>query len=268
MPKYRRNILETLPNWTQRLLVASLGSFFAKERYCLIDRDYHAYAILNSALYAKSMGYLGMSCIEFGVASGKGIRNIIKISEHVTKLTGIDIRVYGFDTGTGLPPPFDYRDNPDKWAAGDYPMPSPEELSKIIGVKGKLHLGLIKDTLPVYKKEVDKDYPIGFISFDVDYYSSTIDAMSLIDLDADFFLPVVWCYFDDCYGSMFANEFCGELLAIKEFNQENDMKKIVKDRLVRKAHSQVYYRDFFEKMYFLHFFDHPNRRNSSKSKTC
>jgi hypothetical protein len=67
---------------------------------------------------------------------------------------------------------------------------------------------------------------------------------------------------------MFANEFCGELLAIKEFNQENDMKKIVKDRLVRKAHSQVYYRDFFEKMYFLHFFDHPNRRNSSKSKTC
>mgnify|MGYP006115129993 CR=1 FL=1 len=143
--------------------------------------------------------------------------------------------------------------------AGDYPMPSPEELSKIVGEKGKLHLGLIKDTLPVYKNQMDKDYPIGFISFDVDYYSSTKDAMSLIDLDADFFTPVVWCYFDDCYGSMFANEFCGELLAIKEFNEENDMKKIVKDRFVRKAHSQVHYRDFF---------DHPNRRKSNKSKTC
>ena len=118
IPKYFRNILETLPNWTQRLLAASLGSFFTKERYCLVDRDYHAYAILNSALYAKSMGYPGMSCIEFGVASGKGIRNILKIIEHVTKLTGIDIRVYGFDTGTGLPSPLDYKDNPDKWGLG------------------------------------------------------------------------------------------------------------------------------------------------------
>ena len=263
-----RNILETLPKWSQSVLVQSFGSFIAKERYCLIDRDYHAYALLKSALYAKSMGYKGISCIEFGVASGNGIINILKISEHVTKLSGVDIRIYGFDTSTGLPLALDYRDNPDKWRAGDYPMPKAEELSKIVGEKGKLYLGLIKDTLEVFRDEMDKDYPIGFISFDVDYYSSTKDAMKLIDLGPDFFIPIVHCYFDDCYGSMFANEFCGELLAIKEFNQENDMKTIVKDRVVKKAHSQIDFQDFFEKMYFLHFFDHPNRKNSIKSKSC
>ena len=67
--------------------------------------------------------------------------------------------------------------------AGDYPMPSSEELSNIVCEKSKLHLGLIKDTLLVNKNEIVKDYHIGFILFDVDCHSRIIDTMSLINFD-------------------------------------------------------------------------------------
>ena len=67
--------------------------------------------------------------------------------------------------------------------AGDYPMSSSEELSNIVGETGKLQLRLIKDTLPVNKSEIVKDYHIGFILYDLDCYPSIRDTMSLINFD-------------------------------------------------------------------------------------
>ena len=268
--KSLQNVVQAFPIGIQRALAALFGSFYAKERYCLIARDYHAYGLLKSAQYAKKRGYKGITCIEFGVASGEGLKNIIQISDQVAKLTGVDIKVFGFDTGSGLPPALDYRDNPEKWNVGDYPMPDKQKLSEILQTKGKLYLGLIKETLPSFTKELDRDYPVGFVSFDVDYYSSTKDAMQILDLSEEVLMPIVWCYFDDCYGSMFANKFCGELLAIEEFNQKHKDRKICKDLVVRKLHSQVMYRDFFEKMYLFHIFNHSNRieQKTRATKVC
>ena len=38
-------------------------------------------------------------------------------------------------------------------------------------------------------------------SFDMDYYSSTVDCLRILDVPADSLLPVVVSYFDDVTGS-------------------------------------------------------------------
>ena len=45
----------------------------------------------------------GMVC-EFGVASGAVLLNLAELAEPVGAETGIEIRIFGFDTGAGLPP--------------------------------------------------------------------------------------------------------------------------------------------------------------------
>ena len=47
--------------------------------------------------------------LEFGVAGGAGLLSLERIAELVEGLTGVEIEVHGFDTGTGLPAPKDYR---------------------------------------------------------------------------------------------------------------------------------------------------------------
>ena len=66
--------------------------------------------------------------------------------------------------------------------------------------------------------------PIGCVLVDVDYYSSTIPVMKLLEQkEHKNFLPRIYMYFDDVSPQY---EFSGETLAIKEFNQRNDDKKI------------------------------------------
>ena len=60
--------------------------------------------------------------IEFGVASGAGLLELERICEYVEKDYDIELHVYGFDTGTGLPRSDDYRDAPWKWGEGWYEM--------------------------------------------------------------------------------------------------------------------------------------------------
>ena len=57
------------------------------------------------------------------------------------------------------------------------------------------------------------------MSFDVDYYSSTVDLLRIFDAHEEFLLPRVYCYLDDIIGDDWEIhcEYVGELLAIKEF---------------------------------------------------
>ena len=69
--------------------------------------------------------------------------------------------------------------------------------------------------------------PIAFIANDLDLYSSTINSFNIFNADDKFYLPRIFCYFDDILGdeiSMY-NDYSGELLAIKEFNDSNKNKK-------------------------------------------
>ncbi len=121
-----------------------------------------------------------ISVLEFGVAGGGGLIRLQEYSEMVEKETGVDIRVFGFDTGECLPDLCnDYRDHPDQWRVNDYRM----DVSKLRGrlvPRTVLHLGRIADSLPNF---VANGYPpVGFIALDVDHYSSANDVLKLLTL--------------------------------------------------------------------------------------
>jgi hypothetical protein len=78
---------------------------------------------LPGVALGKVLGVEPVSIIEFGVAGGVSLLALECIAAHVEELLKIGIEVYGFDTGTGLPKPQDYRDCPNIWLGeGQFPM--------------------------------------------------------------------------------------------------------------------------------------------------
>jgi hypothetical protein len=89
--------------------------------------------------------------------------------------------------------------------------------------RAKLVLGPIAETLkPVIEPGLDS---IAFVSFDVDLYSSARDALTVLEASSDSLLPRVHCYFDDVTGFTYG-DFNGERLAIHEFNESHELRKI------------------------------------------
>ena len=97
---------------------------------------------------------------------------------------------------------------------------------------------------------------IGCIFHDLDFYSSTVDALTIFDEDPGHFLPRIYMYFDDVKGTHVwaVSEFAGELLAIDEFNRNHPSKKIAPDRSM-----PLYYPDqwWTDQIYIYHDFHHP-----------
>ncbi len=91
----------------------------------------------------------------------------------------------------------------------------------------------------------------------MDYYSATKDAFRLLAEGPERFLPRALCYFDDVVGddAELHCEFIGELLAVREFNDEHA------DRKLAPIHGLAYKRRvpaaWHLKTYVLHRFDHP-----------
>src|SRR5262249_21987537 len=97
--------------------------------YSAIDRPHYGYCLLQAAKLAKKLGHNKVSAIEFGVAGGNGLLALEMHAAEVKKLIDIDIRIFGFDTGQGLPPPIDYRDLPHHWRKGFFSM-EPDKLKE------------------------------------------------------------------------------------------------------------------------------------------
>ena len=68
-------------------------------------RPNYTWAMLHAAYLAKTLGMPRISAIEFGVAGGNGLLALENAAELVEQEMGIEVDVYGFDTGAGLPPP-------------------------------------------------------------------------------------------------------------------------------------------------------------------
>jgi hypothetical protein len=212
-------------------------------------RPNYAFGVYHAADLACRLELPRMSVIEFGVAGGRGLLELERLADEVGRHFGVDISVFGFDTGQGMPEPEDYRDLPYYWDAGFYRMDPPKLQARL--KRAKLMLGDVGDTVP----SLDCP-PIGFISFDLDYYSSTKRAFRVFDLPAEKRMPRVSCYFDNimsligCY-----NEYIGELCAIREFNDENEYRKIcplngLEWMTLRTA-------DWQKRFYVQHDFKHP-----------
>ena len=250
-------------SFLKRLLnKTSFLSFEAKYNLGILNNNYnYAHLVFEAAKAAKSLGMNRISIIEFGVAGGNGLIQFEDISAKVEKYTGVSIDVFGFDTGTGLPEVTDYRDLPYVWQGGHYPMDI--QLLKTKLRKAKLVLGNISETLENFIEDFDPA-PIAAISFDLDLYSSTIDAFKLLESHENYFLPRVICYFDDISGSNLElyNEYTGERLAINEFNANSNSRKLSPVTYLDKLNRDYYGKNvFFHSIYSFHIFHHPMYNN-------
>lgn len=236
--------------------VAAFGSFRAKVDFDLVLRQQHAYAILTCADLARELGIKEVTLVEFGVAAGAGILNICELAERVTKETGVRFRIYGFDTGKGMPPPESYRDHPEIYQQGDFPM-NHEALQRSLPDNAKLVIGEISETVGPFLSDLTEEAPIGFISIDVDFYTSTRDALAILDGDADQYLPRVQMYLDDLEHPSH-NSWCGERLAVGEFNERNTLRKIEQHAFLK---SYRIFRNarWIDHMFTVHVLDHASR---------
>lgn len=239
------------------------GSFRQKVAFDLVLRPYHAFAILKACDAAKKQGLKKIKILEFGVANGAGIMNMIKIAEKVTKTTGIAIEIIGFDSGKGMPDPKDYKDHPEYYNTGDFPM-NKELLLQQINNKATIIFGDIKESLKAFEQTLSIDAPIGFVSVDVDYYSSTTETLQLLKAKASYFLPLTYVYFDDTFMEHH-NSKCGELLAVREFNQENEFRLIEQHNFL--SNSRIFkHANWIKQLYYLHVLDHEKRFNTNKTR--
>ena len=90
------------------LPVALFGSYRMKVAFDLIMRQHNAFAILQAADQATTLGLRSIYVIELGVAAGGGLMNMCFIAQRVSNITGVSIQVVGFDTGQGMPAACDY----------------------------------------------------------------------------------------------------------------------------------------------------------------
>jgi hypothetical protein len=201
---------------------------------------------------AKKLNLKKISVIEFGVAGGNGVLFLESYQKKIYDEIGIEIEIYGFDLGSGLSKPLDYRDLPYWFKEGFYKMDGVKLNKKL--KNAKIIIGDVKITIQDFFKK-NNPAPIGAIFNDLDYYTSTKHSFEIFKNDNDnYYLPRIFCYFDDVIGAeneMYGN-FNGELLAIKEFNDENKTKKIVLNQCLI-SQEKIYYK--FQ-IYYYHNFQH------------
>jgi hypothetical protein len=230
-------------------------SYESKLRVRSITRSQYGFGLLHAGRLAARLGIQRISALEFGVAGGNGLLALEDHARRVNRETGVQIDIYGFDSGSGLPAPSDFRDMPYAWEQGFYAMDADRLKDRLRSAK--LIIGDVRDTVRHFGDE--NPAPIGFISFDLDYYSSTTAALEVLDLPFEKLLPRIFCYFDDVAGgpSYCYNEFTGELLAINEFNQSRADRKLAKIAGLRHNFRSLPTL-WHEQMYVAHIFNHPH----------
>jgi len=184
-------------------------------------RPAYTWSILDAATTARSLDIERISVLELGVAGGGGLLALEAAAEGAESLLSTRIDVYGFDTGGGLPTALDVRDAPFAIQQGDFAMDEAKLRSRLR--RARLLIGDVKDTAREFLSK--EPAPIGFISFDLDYYSSTMDSFALLEADSLRLLPRVMCCFDDVLWYPWTG-FNGERAAIAEFNATHEQRKI------------------------------------------
>jgi hypothetical protein len=201
------------------------GSWRFRYRIGALERMSYAYIVYEAARLAARLGVPSISVLELGVAGGNGLTVLERHAEAVERLFPVRIEVYGLDSGCGLPPPRDHRDLPYHWREGFFVMDR-EALEARLR-RARLVIGALAETIPAFFDR-HRPAPIGALAIDLDYYSSTTEALRLLEADEVWLMPRIFCHFDDTIGdeqSLYC-EFTGERLAIDEFNRTHETRKI------------------------------------------
>ncbi|MHB8656621.1 MAG: hypothetical protein ACYC91_01500 [Solirubrobacteraceae bacterium] len=225
--------------------------------YCLASgvdtRPQYLWGVLLAVRVARALGLPRVSALELGVAGGNGLLALERAAEAAEALSGVAVDVLGFDTGVGMPDPVDHRDLPWLITPGWFAMDEAALRARLS--RAELVLGPVARTVPRFLAQAHA--PVGFIAFDLDYYSATMHAFGLLEAPAERLLPRVACYFDDLFGYGWS-DFNGERAAIADFNAAHDHRKVGKIHGLRYG-LPLDQRElaWHEQMYLAHAFDHP-----------
>jgi hypothetical protein len=190
-----------------------------KSAWDVVARPQYLAGLVHAAREARSAGVKAICAIEFGVAGGAGLVELQRYAADVGQHYGLRIDVVGFDAGSGLPDFCgDHRDHPDLWAPGDYPM-NESALRAKLRPETRLIIGNVSATIANFVA-TEQAAPVGFISFDLDLYSSTVAAFGIFTHEKRNLLRRVTVYFDDVHTAIY-HRAAGEYLAISEFNAGN-----------------------------------------------
>ena len=240
-----------------------LGSLETRVKYGVFQYPQYAYGAYWSACLASRLGIPRITVAELGVAGGRGLLALEALSEEIESVLGVQVDVVGFDTGEGLPKPADYRDLPHIWAEGSYRMD--QEALRPRLRRAQLILGDVGQTIPQWLDSGIRA-PLGFVAIDLDYYSSTKSALAIFRGLESSHLPRVHCFFDDVAANDLGcmSQFVGELLAIREFNEESEDRKIARIELLRANRTR--WEDWQDMMYVFHDFRHAQYTTRISSK--
>jgi hypothetical protein len=240
----RRHLYET----AERVLVRLPGEQAQELRFdwLMVPFPQYAYGMQKAAALASALDLPGFTAIEFGVAGGNGL---VAMEQHAARLSaelGMEVDVVGFDLAIGLPTTTDYRDLGYFWSEGEFAMDE-AALRKRLD-RARLVLGDVHETVADYRP----DLPIGFISFDLDYYSSTLAALAVAEgTEWDRWLPRMYAYFDD----LRTIEWIGERQAMTEWNARHGDRKVGQVKGLRDSIFAA--PSWGDMMFEFHLFDHP-----------
>ena len=215
--------------------------------------DHHyTWGVTHGVNLAKVLGMRRVSVLEFGVAGGSSLLVLERLAAKAESLFDVAVDVFGFDTGIGLTKPLDYRDMPNLWSEGHFPMDQAKLEARL--TRAQLVLGPVGETVPNFMR--GDLAPVAFAAFDVDLYSSTMDCFALFEAERRLMLPRVYCYFDDILGYTFGDHV-GERLAISDFNAAHSTVRLSPIYGLRYFVPRRYAGRMWEKNYMAHVFDHP-----------
>jgi hypothetical protein len=142
-----------------------------------------------------------------------------------------------------------------------------ERLSGQLNASTELILGPIEETLLKFSQRDFSTAPIAFVSIDVDYYSSTVNALELLKFGPNHLLPRVLVYLDDLE-DMSHNSWCGELAAVNEFTATNPMRPIERHTFLR-GYRLFKNARWIDHIFQCHVLDHPTRNQlvTTRAKT-
>lgn len=203
-----------LGSYEQRAKLGALGNY-----------SHYGYALYHGVKLAKRLGHKRVCVVEFGVAGGNGLLALERHAVDIERELSVGIDIYGFDLGSGLPRPQDFRDLPYYWQPGFYRMDVEKLTSRL--TRAKLILGDVRDTMKTFFQQF-KPAPVAAVMFDLDIYSGTRDALEVFCGEDRYLLPRIFCYFDDIMGSeeCLVSEETGQRAAIKEFNEKSKDRRI------------------------------------------
>jgi len=227
------------------------------------ERVNYAYGSILAVEQARRLNLPAVTLVETGVWTGRGLLNLCTWAQVLSYSFDVQVFVTGFDTGKGLPKCTDWRDHPELWQEGEMVTPDLNLLRSQLPSFCTLEIGDVAETVPIYFYKANlQSRPIGFFSLDVDLYSSSVDALKLLEnQDPETLLPAVGIWIDDSYINVLQNNYCGEALAIAEYNQRNHLRKIDVKK-VRPNHPSMLWHYCFA---FAHIFDHPVRQGRRPS---